>query len=309
MESKTVSVTSSRRHTLYGEPNSTRNSMDLIEGTTQHYQGLNKKTDARVQRQRWDAFFEPQYSFGAFIHGLNQQEEEDQFIQHQKKIDRLVDDGNQLREMRVAERPSLDMYSTENSTATMTPTLPDMSLTEKEERWGPEDENTLIERLELLKKMRAQATDVETEGEHDREEQEAHTARWKRNISEKAKQFCKEAQDDDESVLSSLDPDEKNGIHDDEEAAAAVKTFGCRRSFLCFLLGFLFPPLWLLGAFYFSSQANRQSSASRRIDRIWRRRSRIAFGIFIISLMIVLVVVFVLNPDSIGWRQSKLAGH
>lgn len=296
MEAKPVSVSSSR-HTLYAEPNSTRNSMDLIEGTTQHYQGL-KKTDAHVQRQRWDAFFEPQYSFGAFIHGLNQQEEESQFQQHQKKIDRLVDDGNQLRDVKV-ERPSFDFYSTENSTAAMTPTLPDLS--QPKDVWGPKDENTLIERLELLKKMRAQP--MEQENEH--EQQEASTARWKRNISEKAKQLCKEAQDN-ESVISSLDPDEKKQV---DEEGAMVKTFGCRRSFLCFLFGFVFPPLWLFGAFYLSSHANRQTSASRRIDRIWRRRSRIAFGIFIISLMIVSVVVFVLSPESIGWRQSKLAGH
>lgn len=310
MESKSVSLTSSsRRHTMYGEPNSTRNSMDLIEGTTQHYQGL-KKPDAHIQRQRWDAFFEPQYSFGAFIHGLNQQEEEDQFIQHQKKIDRLVDDGNQLRDVKL-ERPSLDVYDTENSTATMTPTLPDLEQTT--EIWGPKDETALIERLELLKKMRAQPMDhVESEGDpqqQNQQEQEANTARWKRNISEKAKQFCKETQEDNASILSSLDPDDEKkpvGENEDLEEGLGVKKFGCRRSFLCFLFGFLFPPLWLFGAFYFSSHANRQSSASRRIDRIWRRRSRIAFGIFVISLMIVLVVVFVLNPDSIGWRQSKL---
>lgn len=298
METKPVSVSSSR-HTIYNEPHSTRNSMDLIEGTTQHYQGL-KKTDAHVQRQRWDAFFEPQYSFGAFIHGLNQQEEDTQKHQHQKKIDRLVDDGNYLRDVKL-ERPSFDMHSTENSTAAMTPTLP--NLTESKNAWGPKDEKTLIERLELLKKMRAQPIEQENEQE---QQEPSHTARWKRNISEKAKQLCKEAQDNDsQSVLSSLDPDEKNL---DEEGATA-KTFGCRRSFLCFLFGFVFPPLWLFGAFYFSSHANRQTSASRRIDRIWRRRSRIAFGIFTISLMIILVVIFVLNPESIGWRQSKLAGN
>jgi hypothetical protein len=71
------------------------------------------------------------------------------------------------------------------------------------------------------------------------------------------------------------------------------------------MLGFLFPPLWLFGAFYFSSYANRQSSASRRIDHIWRRRSRIAFGIFLISLMIILVIIFVLKPEAVGWRKSK----
>lgn len=302
----------------------TRSSMDLIEGTSQHLsKGAHHHpesaavVDAHTQRQRWDAFFEPQYSFGAFIHGLNQEEEEEhQKQQHRKKIDQLIDDGNEnldhtLKSPKmIIDRASCDYNGTEASSAIMSPTLP--SLSDKKPAWGPKDEKTLIERLEILKKMRAQTAIVDEHQQREKKSKEetSHTARWKRHMSEKAKKICKEATDDTSSTHSSLDPDEKApevAVVDLEEGAP-VKKYSCRRSFLCFMLGFIFPPFWLFGAFYFSSYANKQTSASRRIDHIWRRRSRIAFGIFTVFLMITLVVIFVLKPGAIGWRLSKSGG-
>ncbi|CAO3608627.1 unnamed protein product [Mucor hiemalis] len=281
-----------------------RNSMDLIEGTSQQF--LKTTQDAHTQRQRWDAFFEPQYSFGAFIHGLNQEEEEEHQKQHRKKIDQLIDDGNLDHTMRspkmIIERASCDFNGTEASSAVMSPTLP--SLSDKKPAWGPKDEKTLIERLEILKRMRAQTAALD-EREKKPKEETSHTARWKRHMTAKAKQLCKEATDDTSSTHSSLDPDEKAPEQVDLEEGGPVKKYSCRRSFLCFILGFIFPPFWLFGAFYLSSYANKQTSASRRIDHIWRRRSRIAFGIFTVFLMITLVVIFVLKPGAIGWRLSK----
>lgn len=316
-------------------------SMDLIEGTSQHLTNKGAAAaaaataivDAHTQRQRWDAFFEPQYSFGAFIHGLNQEEEEEhQKQQHRKNIDQLIDDGNEKLDHAAAaaaaalkspkmmiDRASCDYNNngTEASSAIMSPTLP--SLSDKKETpaaWGPKDEKTLIERLEILKKMRAQTAimDEHHQREKKSKEETSHTARWKRHMSEKAKKLCKEATTDDtSSTHSSLDPDEKVAVAAGAAAAAVdledgVKKYSCRRSFLCFMLGFLFPPFWLFGAFYCSSYANKQTSASRRIDHIWRRRSRIAFGIFTVFLMITLVVIFVLKPGAIGWRLSKSGG-
>ena len=295
---------------------SARNSMDLIEGTTHQFPKPNRKpeTNATVQRQRWDAFFEPQYSFGAFIHGLNQEEEQHQRQQHQRKIDQLVDDGNENLDQSMKspkmmiERASCDFNETEASSAIMSPTLP--NLTEKKPSWGPKDEKTLIERLELLKRMRAQPSSndispMENEKSKRLHGDASHTARWKRHMSAKAKQLCKEAKqsDDASSTTSSLDPDEKPPTEVEEDPSA--QKYSCRRSFLCFLFGFIFPPLWLFGAFYISSHANKQTSACRRIDHIWRRRSRIAFGIFTVFLMIILVIVFVLKPETVGWRLSK----
>lgn len=313
---------------------SSRHSMDLIEGISQQFtpnvRNLEsaEAADARIQRQRWDAFFDPHYSFGSFVHGTHQPaviEDND----YHRKLHRMIDDGNQLLEVNktpqsTSNRASCDGSSlcTDKSTPTagiMTPTLPCVGDRKSEldtKVWGPQDEKTLIDRLELLKKIRAQPLGKNKEGQEgylDEKYDNSTTtaARWKQNIAQKAKQLRKEVQADSESMTasnsSSLDPDEdpiEKGKMD-EEKAQPKKLMCCRRSFFCFMLGFVFPPLWLFGGFYFSSYANRQSSASRRIDHIWRRRSRIAFGIFLITLMIVLVVVFVLKPEAIGWRESK----
>lgn len=309
---------------------SSRSSMDLIEGTSQNY---GSSLNAHIQRQRWDAFFEPQYSFGSFVHGSNQPLDNAQ--EHEKNLDRLIDDGNHLldttKSPKSSTRPSYDVSRSSTPTAgIMTPSLPCLDSDNNnnnnasidKQNWGPRDEKTLIERLELLKKIRAQPdvdqlqsnTTEQGLGDHNAN---TTTARWKRQFTQKAMKFCKEAQVDTKSVVSSCSSSdlscEKKFAAQDEEAAVGATTttdaenkkISCRRSFICFMLGFLFPPLWLWGAFYISSYAQRQTSASNRIDHIWRRRSRIAFGIFTITLMIILVIVFVLKPETVGWRQSK----
>ncbi|KAL9541809.1 hypothetical protein PS6_010133 [Mucor atramentarius] len=269
----------------------------------------------------------PEYSFGSFVHGSNQPLDNAQ--EHKKNLDRLIDDGNHLLETskspKSSTRPSYDVSRSSTPTAgIMTPSLPCLDSNNApadKQIWEPRDEKTLIERLELLKKIRAQP-DVDSlqanANEQDLGEHDATTtttARWKRQFTEKAKKFCKEAQVDNSSLVSSSSSSdiscEKKAVGQDEEAAGGItdatepKKICCRRSFICFMLGFLFPPLWLWGAFYISSYAQRQTSASNRIDHIWRRRSRIAFGIFTITLMIILVIVFVLKPETVGWRQSK----
>ncbi|CEP12206.1 hypothetical protein [Parasitella parasitica] len=333
MEPTTSSTTPSHSransHNSYSihlhESSSSRNSMHLIEETSQNYGSV---ANAHVQRQRWDAFFEPQYSFGSFVHGSNQPLDNAQ--EHKKKLDRMIDDSNHLldtsKSPRSSTRPSHDLSRASTPTAgIMTPSLPclDGSNTSSvdNQKWQPRDEKTLIERLELLKKIRAQADagPVQKPNEHDLGDHnptDTTTARWKRQFAQKAKKFCKEAQVDSKSMVSSCSSSdlscEKKYAAPDEEAVTRADATGsgnkkicCRRSFICFVLGFLFPPLWLWGAFYISSYAQRQTSASNRIDHIWRRRSRIAFGIFTITLMIILVIVFVLKPETVGWRQAK----
>ncbi|KAI8645327.1 hypothetical protein BD408DRAFT_411747 [Parasitella parasitica] len=300
--------------------------MHLIEETSQNY---GNAANVHLQRQRWDAFFEPQYSFGSFVHGSNQPL--DNAHEHKKKLDRMIDDGNHLldtsKSPRSSTRPSYELSRSSTPTAgMMTPSLPCLdgnNTSVDKQKWQPRDEKTLIERLELLKKIRAQPDTnlVQKPHEHDLGDHSTTntaTARWKRQLTQKAKKFCKEAQVDSTSFVSSCSSSdlscEKKCAAPDEEAATGVeatatdtcnKKICCRRSFVCFMLGFIFPPLWLWGAFYISSYAQRQTSASNRIDHIWRRRSRIAFGIFTVTLMIILVIVFVLKPETVGWRQTK----
>ncbi|OBZ83669.1 hypothetical protein A0J61_08282 [Choanephora cucurbitarum] len=333
------SRTNSYNNIQYHESTSSRNSMNLIEGTTLHFpQGNNKKpnsasmVDARLQRQRWDAFFEPQYSFNAFNYEDKQSATQDDEL-HKKKMDKLIDEGNIMLEVFKTPRSS-SRHSYENSPShfsasstptagIMTPTLPclniDKTKSDKQIR-RLEDEAMLMSRLELLKKIRMQSDSQRQCGQTDTddipEEPRTNTtqttpiaANWKQ-LTEKAKRLHKEAQADAKSVVtsrsstSSLELDEKQAdIANEKESSKGCLPY--RQSFLCFIFGFLFPPLWLVGAFYVSPYAKRQPSADRRMDRIWRRRSRIALCIFSVVLLILLVVFFVVRPDLVGWRRSK----
>ncbi|KAI9321832.1 hypothetical protein BX666DRAFT_1906074 [Dichotomocladium elegans] len=85
-----------------------------------------------------------------------------------------------------------------------------------------------------------------------------------------------------------------------------------RLSFLMFAFGFLFPPLWIVGALHIpyykegktQHQRQRQSPEGQSVDLQWRRRSRNAFFIFITTMLVLLILTIVLKPASIGWRIS-----
>ncbi|KAI8368544.1 hypothetical protein BD560DRAFT_447497 [Blakeslea trispora] len=335
----THSRTQSYNSAQYHEPSSSRNSMNLIEGTTLHFpQGNSKRpnsalmVDARLQRQRWDAFFEPQYSFSAFDHEDRQRKSQDDEI-HRKKMDKLIDEGNIMLEAIKTPRSS-SRHSYENSPShfsasstptagVLTPTLPYLNTDKTKpdiQIRALEDEAKLMNRLELLKKIRMKLDTKNQYGQTDTDDvPEAFStntgqltpviANWKQ-LTEKAKRLHKEAQADtkslalSESSSSSLSLDEKQ-LDIDNEVEGNTHCMPYRQSFLCFVFGFLFPPIWLLGAFCVSPHAKRQSSANNRINRVWRRRSRIALCIFSVILTILLVIFFVLKPDFVGWRRSK----
>ena len=76
-----------------------------------------------------------------------------------------------------------------------------------------------------------------------------------------------------------------------------------RRSFLYFAFGFLFPPLWIVGALHIPPK--RHHPGSQTVDLLWKRRSRNAFFIFIVTVLVILILTLVLKPSSIGWRTSS----
>ncbi|KAI7881649.1 hypothetical protein K492DRAFT_225040 [Lichtheimia hyalospora FSU 10163] len=75
-----------------------------------------------------------------------------------------------------------------------------------------------------------------------------------------------------------------------------------RHSFLYFAFGFLFPPLWIIGAMHVPPQ--HQSPEGQAVDLQWRRRCRNAFFLFIATVLVVLIIALVLKPASVGWRLS-----
>lgn len=278
---------------------SSRKSMDLIEDTSQHF-GPNKLTiDAHAQRQRWDAFFEPHYTFMAFIHELNLKDDEDLIRGHQKNVDRLVDTDSFGQTS--PQRQSCDFALSNPNSLMASPKIEKQDISRTEQ-----DQNVLIQRLEILKRIRAAKTTEKQDG------QSNLVGRWRQQLTRKAYKLRQEVQaitEDSESKAST--PTVEEDTHDDgvekpeiKEEEPKKKIINCRRSFLFFLLGFLFPPLWLIGSIYIASYDKKQTSANRRIDKKWRHRSRVILGAFLILLLVTSVTVFVINPASVGWRHG-----
>ncbi|KAI8971525.1 hypothetical protein BDF20DRAFT_989827 [Mycotypha africana] len=98
-----------------------------------------------------------------------------------------------------------------------------------------------------------------------------------------------------------------------------------RLSFLFFVLGFLFPPTWILGAFYTPKYTSATAAAAaamtaeklaiieedyhRKIDYRWKKYSKNALAIFLFILTIALVLTLAFNPDYLGYRSSKKHGY
>ncbi|KAI8646524.1 hypothetical protein BD408DRAFT_473863 [Parasitella parasitica] len=78
-----------------------------------------------------------------------------------------------------------------------------------------------------------------------------------------------------------------------------------RPTFLLFAYGFLFPPLWIIGALYNPSGTIQRTTTSKKIDRKWRDYSRNAFFVFTIIVSVVIVLILVLKPQAVGFRSSS----
>ncbi|KAI8072942.1 hypothetical protein BC940DRAFT_344288 [Gongronella butleri] len=73
-----------------------------------------------------------------------------------------------------------------------------------------------------------------------------------------------------------------------------------RPSFLYFVFGFLFPPVWIMGALYRTKAEEDMAKA----DFLWKRRSRNAFLLFLVFLFILILCILILKPEALGWRFS-----
>ncbi|KAI8981596.1 hypothetical protein BDF20DRAFT_861956 [Mycotypha africana] len=203
------------------------------------------------------------------------------------------------------------------------------------------DKAFVRERLELLKKVRMQGKDNDnrkrnslTASDEERpcilaDEMNNRrqsfifdtTARWKQQFTIAAKQIRSEVGKGDDSISAISDKGTINKLEKSEQQLTEMRgadekmlhsksnsclSIYCRRpSLICFILGFFCPLFWLFGAIHFSSCANRQNAANRRMDHVWRRRSRTAFILTMIGLMVALIVIFVLKPETVGYRQSR----
>ncbi|ORY89870.1 hypothetical protein BCR43DRAFT_499622 [Syncephalastrum racemosum] len=156
-------------------------------------------------------------------------------------------------------------------------------------------EKLLLERMQLLKQIRKQGLRDELDSTLI---EEPSSMRLAARLRQKAEQLTREAHylEDD---AQGEGQDEK--LNDPQQRS-------CRRSFLYFAFGFLFPPLWACNAAYIPSQPSSSRTAhSQRIDLQWRRRSRYAFFSFLILLVLIIILALILKPEVIGFRHSSAA--
>ncbi|KAL7311581.1 hypothetical protein PS15m_009322 [Mucor circinelloides] len=78
-----------------------------------------------------------------------------------------------------------------------------------------------------------------------------------------------------------------------------------RPTFLLFAYGFLFPPLWIIGALYSPSSSLQRTASSKKIDRKWKNYSRNAFFVFAVIVATIIVLILVLKPQAVGFRSSS----
>lgn len=162
---------------------------------------------------------------------------------------------------------------------------------------GPSDEaarKRWKERMEMLQTIREEGLLDELDTVRFPRQQE----RWQSRIRKKAAQIKRDVQQDDDDSSN-----QEFGNDNDEKDSTDGSRIHYRASFLFFALGFVFPPMWIIGSLYVPPKS--RPSYSHRVDVKWKRRSRYAFLIFIISLSIIFILELAFNPAFIGWRHSN----
>ncbi|KAI9487925.1 hypothetical protein BDB00DRAFT_792297 [Zychaea mexicana] len=151
-------------------------------------------------------------------------------------------------------------------------------------------------RLGLLQTIREQGLSDRHDTWKLMDQQEAQR-NWQERLQEKINEDQEDDDDnEDNDPEGGDDTTEKPKKRNDKKPVR-------RRSFLYFAFGFLFPPLWIIGALHVPPQ--RQNPGSQAVDLLWKRRSRNAFFIFIVTVLVILILTLVLKPASIGWRTSN----
>lgn len=281
-----------------------------------------KKTIAEESKQ-WESLFEPQYTFGSFQHGIA------------KPVTDLYYQGK----WPLDQEDIIGMIP--KSTTTLFPTAPSPTLPSINIQINTNDDDSQIlprpypeykenpeiqcpDRLELQNLIQQVGFNKENDGTQcDPFKEFSAAARFQRQIKNKTQQMKREILIDseesaesiidmeseklDQSSLASMnDLNEKISFHKEEKDEPEIKKRN-RVSFLYFAIGFLFPPLWIIGALY--EPNSQRTSASKAIDKKWKLYSRNALFAFIIAIVITVVLILILNPEAVGFRNSNEDGY
>lgn len=77
------------------------------------------------------------------------------------------------------------------------------------------------------------------------------------------------------------------------------------QSFIYFLLGFLFPPIWIFWPYFMKRQYKKRNRSMTSTDFKWKTRSRFAFYFFLIFSLFLFILSLVLFPQFLGYRNTS----
>ncbi|KAF1800889.1 hypothetical protein FB192DRAFT_1328378 [Mucor lusitanicus] len=200
--------------------------------------------------------------------------------------------------------------------------LPCPSLTQFPKYKKSENEVLWKDRLELLKKIQHQGFREDLNGTLNTGDKESAAVRLQRQLRRKAEKIKRETLVDSSTEEEDDDGDANehncNIAHATEDGALLVAVEPDtllqeaveikrknRPTFLLFAYGFLFPPLWIIGALYNPSSSLQRTATSKKIDRKWKNYSRNALFVFIVLVATIVVLILVLKPQAVGFRSSS----
>ncbi|RCH86488.1 hypothetical protein CU097_007118 [Rhizopus azygosporus] len=192
-----------------------------------------------------------------------------------------------------------------------------------------EEDASWEKRLNLLDTIQQAVFNEDLNGTRENPFQGSRAARIQRSIRDKAERIKKEAwvdvkNDSRENMAEEGTKEDKESKEKDLKFLSRIsgllggyqeKAFDyeeelqeCKQknrySFLYFALGFLFPPLWILGATYSPKASQQQTEASKDIDKKWKKYSRNALFIFLLITVVTVIIVVIAEPASFGFRET-----
>ncbi|GAA5806024.1 hypothetical protein EDC94DRAFT_622839 [Helicostylum pulchrum] len=277
-----------------------------------------KSSSRPEESKQWESFFDPQYTFGSFQSGISKP---DEFKEkwHTATSDNIPSSGTSPRLPNLKQlQQHINTIDAQDDTYKILP-RPFPS-------YNKNTEPTLCkDRLQLLNIIQTIGFNKEKDiTQSDLSTTARLQLQWKQKtdqikqdiLLEDSKGLTKEldrlSTDDlslDDMYQNISFSQSKNSviIEGEEEENVVQRRRRNRVSFLYFAFGFMFPPLWFIGALYVPK--HDQTEESKDIDKKWKVYSRNAFFMFLLLLVIISVLILILKPETIGFRNSLEGGY
>ncbi|GAA5814096.1 hypothetical protein MFLAVUS_007586 [Mucor flavus] len=271
----------------------------------------NSKPIAEESKQ-WESFFDPQYTFGSFQSGISKPDEFKE--KWHTASDNIPSTSPRLPNLKQLQQ-HINTIDAQDDTYRILP-RPFPSYNKNTEQTLCKDRLQLLNIIQTVgfnKEKDITQSDLSTTARLQLQWKQ-RTDQIKQDILLDSKGLTKELDRlstddlslDDMYQNISFSQYKKSVIVEEEEDIIPQRRKN-RVSFLYFAFGFMFPPLWFIGALYVPK--HHQTEASKDIDKKWRVYSRNAFFMFLLLLVMISVLILILKPETIGFRNSLEGGY